>query len=63
VYRLGSPCSCHSIAGDTYSPHEEAVVLVRRGDRCSVPMILNGWPTPPEAFAVASAALMRESVQ
>lgn len=63
VYRPGSPCSCHPIAADTYTPDAEAVVLVRRGNRCSVPLILNGWPTPPEAFAVTSAALMRESVQ
>ena len=63
AYWPGAPCSCHPIAADTYAPDEEAVVVVRRGDRCSVPLILNGWPPPPEAFAGADAKLMRESVQ
>jgi hypothetical protein len=62
VYWPGSPCSCHPIDADTYDPREEAVVMVRRGENCGAPIVLVGWPAPPDAFAVASATLMQETV-
>lgn len=63
VYRQGSPCTCHPIEPSTYDPETEAVVVIQRGAESSVPVILGGWPSPPEAFAATDASGMQETVQ
>jgi hypothetical protein len=54
-YRPGSPCRCHPVGTDTYDPEHQVVVVVCRAQQVSLPMILAGWPTPPEAYAALTA--------
>jgi hypothetical protein len=61
-YVAGSPCRCHPIGRSTYAPHEQVVVVVRRGGEQSLPMILGGRPAPPEAYAAMPAEALQETV-
>lgn len=54
-YRLGSPCRCHPIELGSYDPAQQVVVVIRRPEETSPPMIFSGWPTPPDAYAALSA--------
>jgi hypothetical protein len=57
-YWAGSPCTCHPIGPDTYNPREQVLVVVHRDTEASVPILVSGWPSPPDAYAVATAEMM-----
>ena len=61
-YRPGSPCPCHPIAADTYDPREQVVIVVRRQTEASTPVIVSGWPSPPDAHAMMTAGVMGDTV-
>lgn len=48
-YWAGIPCSCHARWVETYCPEEEAIVLVRRGEKESIYRI-KALPPPREAW-------------
>lgn len=62
-YRPGSPCPCHPIVAETYDPRQQVVVVVVHGEaRPTTPLILSGWPAPPDAHELATADVMGEVV-
>ncbi len=57
TYKAGGPCRCFAQAVATYDPEQQVVVGVSRGDG-SILYVVGGWPSPPEAYAAASAELL-----
>jgi hypothetical protein len=55
-YSVSAPCSCHAHYVEQYDPTAQLVIVVRRphGQRVHC---LSGSPTPPEAFAAATATV------
>ena len=64
AYRPGAPCVCHEEAVAGYDPEREVVMAVVDDDG-DVTWIarLGGWPTPVEAGASATAALLGATLQ
>jgi hypothetical protein len=61
-YWAGSLCDCHPVGPETYDPTTQAVVAARDGETDWPPLVVTGWPTPPEAFAMATNHLMDRTV-
>lgn len=63
AYRPGSPCGCHEALVSAYDTEREAVLAVIDDDG-DVTWIakLGGSPTPPEADATVTAALLGAAV-
>ena len=46
AYHPGAICNCHPIDAATYDPSRQVVIFT---SDCK-PVVLEGWPTPPEAL-------------
>ena len=64
AYRVGAPCGCHEEVVGGYDPEREVVLAVvdDDGDDRWIAR-LGGWPTPAEAGATATAALVGATLQ
>ncbi len=61
-YTMGSVCQCHPVLDGSYNATEQVVIVMEIDDETSVPIIVRGWPTPPEAYASLGAEVMGETV-
>lgn len=48
TYRAASSCNCHPVGPKTYDPNRQVVLFLTD---CR-PVILEGWPTPPESLKI-----------
>lgn len=46
AYHPGAVCNCHPLDAATYDPQRQVVIF---SSDCK-PVVLEGWPTPPEAL-------------
>jgi len=59
AYHPGAVCNCHPVDAATYDPQRQVIIFTTD---CK-PVLLEGWPTPPEAlklFDVEIEELIRD---
>ena len=54
AYHPGAPCGCFAQALTAYDPKLQVVIGVLRGGQKAI-YVIDGWPTPPQAFSMAEA--------